>query len=72
LLLLLPGFLTDLVGAMLLIPGLRRWCGARFRQAAARHRPRHRSDVIDLTPGEWRQVPDPELERPRKPPHSRN
>jgi len=69
LLLLLPGFLTDLAGALLLVPGLRRWCGTRFRQAAARRRPNDKT--IDLAPGEWQQVPDPELDRQRDRPGGR-
>ena len=56
LLLFLPGFLTDLVGAALLIAPVRRRCAARFRRrATAAARPR---SVIDLAPDEWQQVPD--------------
>lgn len=63
LLLFIPGFVTDLVGALLLIGPLRRWCGARFRQAVqSRTGSDGRKSVVDLAPGEWAQVPDPELE----------
>ena len=53
-LLLLPGFLTDIIGAMLLIRPVRRWCGSTLRQTLARRG--GRKEVIDLAPGEWRQV----------------
>ena len=65
LLLFLPGFLTDLVGAALLIGPVRRWCGRTFRRWVRRRHPGDRS-TIDLAPGEWQQVPDREL------PHNSN
>jgi UPF0716 protein FxsA len=60
LLLFLPGFLTDLVGAALLIGPVRRWCGATFRSWVATRQQGDRS-IIDLKPGEWKQVSDPKL-----------
>ena len=69
LLLFLPGFLTDLIGAVLLIAPLRRWCGAAFRRWV-RSRDQTPGSVIDLEPGEWTQVPDPRITgAPRKRPH---
>lgn len=66
LLLVLPGFLTDLVGAALLIRPLRRWCGRHFKAWVSRRQAAQRG-VIDLAPGEWRRVPDHEIEnRPGK------
>jgi UPF0716 protein FxsA len=67
-LLITPGFITDTLGFLLLIPPLRRWCAARLvaqatRRAEARVRaggtgagagPRARSDVI--IEGEWQEV----------------
>jgi len=70
LLLLLPGFITDLIGGLLLIGPVRRWCSARFRRAMT-GRERSRTDVVDLTPGEWTQVPDRELENKRDKPGAR-
>ena len=58
LLLFLPGFLTDLIGATLLIGPVRRRCSATFRQWVSGRADR---SVIDLAPGEWEQVPDREL-----------
>jgi len=57
--LLLPGFLTDLAGIILLVGPLRRRCGEAIRQAL-RERERCGRPVVDLAPGEWRQVPETE------------
>jgi UPF0716 protein FxsA len=60
-LLLLPGFITDLAGASLLIGPVRRRVGAAIGRAIGRRRPRTGArSVIDLTADEWRPVPDPE------------
>jgi UPF0716 protein FxsA len=56
-LLVLPGFVTDLVGAVLLIGPLRRRIGAAFGRAA-RKPGRGPGTVIDLEPEEWRRVAD--------------
>jgi UPF0716 protein FxsA len=54
-LLVVPGFLTDVLGGLLLLPGARRGLGAMLRGAAARSGGGARGDrVIDLEPGEWR------------------
>jgi UPF0716 protein FxsA len=67
LLLILPGFLTDLLGVALLIRPVRRWCGRMFRAWIGRRKPGERS-VVDLAPGEWKQVPERELsDRSKKP-----
>jgi len=63
-LLFLPGFLTDLIGAVLLIGPLRRRIGTALRRWVRSRDQRSRS-VIDLAPGEWQQVPDREL--PKRP-----
>ena len=58
-LLVLPGFITDAIGALLLLPFTRRLLGAALRRAVARAEPASgRPDVVDLPPGEWRRVPD--------------
>jgi UPF0716 protein FxsA len=57
-LLLIPGFITDILGLLLLIGPLRRALGA----ALGRGPPRPRADgVVDLEPEQWRRVPDPAL-----------
>ena len=57
-LLLIPGFITDVVGLLLLIAPLRRALGAAF----GRGTPPTRGDgVVDLAPEQWRRVPDPAL-----------
>ena len=63
-LLVLPGFITDLTGLALLIPAFRRWASEAIGRAA-RSRPRDPS-VIDLEPGEWRQISDKRRKRRRK------
>jgi UPF0716 protein FxsA len=60
-LLFLPGFLTDLAGAALLLPPVRRACAARFRAIIGT--PTSSRSVLDLEPDEWRQVPDRETPR---------
>jgi len=69
-LLVLPGFLTDLVGVALLIGPVRRWCGRMVRAWIGRNK-QSEPAVIDLPPGEWKQVPDRELPNRSKTPGSR-
>ena len=64
-LLVFPGFITDLVGAALFLPAFRRRAAA-WLASSARMRPADNS-VIDLKPGEWHQVPDRKSRRRRKP-----
>jgi UPF0716 protein FxsA len=65
-LLILPGFITDLLGAALLVAPLRRWAViAVAKLVRQRRRPRD-TRMIDLEPGEWRQIPDPNAGRRRK------
>jgi UPF0716 protein FxsA len=53
-LLVVPGFLTDALGALLLVPVVRRGLGAVARRAvAALGASAHPDRVIDLEPGEW-------------------
>ena len=64
-LLLLPGFITDLVGAGLLVGPVRRWLGATLGRAlAGTQRQSGPGSVIDLAPDEWRPVPDQKLPEP--------
>jgi UPF0716 protein FxsA len=57
-LLLIPGFITDVAGVLLLVGPLRRGLVALFR----RGQPEERGDgVVDLPPEQWRRVPDPAL-----------
>jgi UPF0716 protein FxsA len=54
-----PGFITDLLGAALLLPGFPRWLSERLALAARRRREARRDPrIIDLEPGEWRQISD--------------
>jgi UPF0716 protein FxsA len=63
-LLVLPGFLTDIMGALLLLPVTRRWIHAALRRAVAKaERASGRPEVVDLSPDQWRQVPEERIER---------
>lgn len=56
----MPGFVLSLLALALLAPGLR---AAFFRRAA----PPRREDVVDLEPGEWREIPSEEPRLPQEP-----
>jgi len=60
-LLLVPGFVTDAIGLVLVLASLRPWIG----QAGPRGSHRPGDEVVDLTPEEWERVPDPQIERHR-------
>jgi UPF0716 protein FxsA len=55
-LLVIPGFITDVLGAMLLVPALRRRLRATISRAREQNRRASAPAVIDLTPEEWHQV----------------
>jgi UPF0716 protein FxsA len=63
-LLVFPGFITDILGAALYLPALRRWAAAKFAARAQRGRQREDDRVLDLKPNEWRRIPD--QRRPRR------
>ena len=60
-LLFLPGFLTDIAGAALLLPPVRRACATYFRTIVGGTTGSR--SVVDLEPDEWRQMPDREMPR---------
>ena len=57
-LLLIPGFITDILGLLLLLAPLRRALSVRLGLRPAATRP---DGVVDLEPEQWHQVPDAEL-----------
>jgi UPF0716 protein FxsA len=65
-LLLLPGFITDLVGVGLLIRPIRRTLGAAIGRALRVPGAADGPAVVDLAPDEWRSIPDPQLPRPER------
>jgi UPF0716 protein FxsA len=67
-LLLFPGFITDVLGALLLVPPVRRKLRGLIARARETHRRQREPSVIDLTPKEWHQVSEKPIEdgRPRK------
>lgn len=65
-LLILPGFLTDLIGLVLIAPSLRTLVARRF----ASRRPAG-DGTIDLAPGEWHSINEPDPQRlPRRDPRA--
>jgi UPF0716 protein FxsA len=70
LLLVLPGFITDAIGLLLLVAPLRSWLTRTFGGAVSRHaqQSRRQDGVVDLDPDEWQRVPDRELPGRPKPP----
>jgi UPF0716 protein FxsA len=57
-LLLIPGFITDIAGLLLLLAPLRQALAARLSGGTP---PPRRDGVVDLEPEQWRRVPDPAL-----------
>jgi UPF0716 protein FxsA len=65
-LLVFPGFITDAVGAALLVPAIRRWAAAAVAKLVRKRRRRPHDDrMIDLEPGEWHQISDQRQDRRR-------
>jgi UPF0716 protein FxsA len=65
LLLLLPGFVTDLIAVLMLVPQIRRLLAAIIARTLRTEAARPPPGVVDLEPGEWRDEPLRSL--PRKP-----
>jgi UPF0716 protein FxsA len=61
-LLVIPGFITGLLGAIVVFPRSRQWLVAALRRHFSA--PRRRSDVLDLAPEEWHELPPRRLRRP--------
>jgi UPF0716 protein FxsA len=57
-LLFIPGFITDVLGLLLLLAPLRRALAALLGRKMA---PARTDGVVDLEPEQWHQVPDPAL-----------
>jgi UPF0716 protein FxsA len=72
-LLVLPGFITDLLGALMLLSPGRRLIAAAIARAVKKQRAASQPDVIDLKPGEWHQISETieAHEQERIPPHPR-
>jgi UPF0716 protein FxsA len=57
-LLVIPGFITDALGLMLFVPGIRRWLRATLGRALEKARRARDPAVVDLAPDEWRRLSD--------------
>jgi UPF0716 protein FxsA len=64
-LLLIPGFITGLLGALVVFPVSRGWLLSRFRRLFSSDGSRAGPQIVDLAPGEWQVLPNPKLP-PRK------
>jgi UPF0716 family protein affecting phage T7 exclusion len=64
-----PGFITDALGAALLVPAFRRRAAAALAKSLTAPKTSRRGglpgEIIDLEPEEWRQIPDGEPRRRR-------
>jgi len=60
-LLLIPGFITGLLGLMILFSVSRRWLLAGCRRLFAADRQPADPELIDLAPNEWQPLPGPKL-----------
>ncbi len=69
LLLLLPGFLTDLIAVLILVPQVRKLFAAMVARVLRTDAARPPPGVVDLEPGEWRD--EPQMSLPRRPPDQR-
>jgi UPF0716 protein FxsA len=65
-LLVIPGFISDVVALLLLIGPLRRGIGALFGSTASKGQA---DGVVDLAPEQWRRIPNPSLPKQRKDEH---
>ena len=72
-LLAVPGFVTDVLGVLLLLlllPPTQHWLRAALRRAVAgAERQPRRPGVVDLEPDQWRRVPDSQIRDDRLGPH---
>jgi UPF0716 protein FxsA len=61
-LLILPGFVSDLIGLGLVAPSIRTWVAARLRKGkfgSAQRAPEAAPSIIELSPQEWTRLEDP-------------
>lgn len=64
--LILPGFVSDVIGLALLSPSVRRWISSVFggkTDETAPAKPRSTPGVIDLDASDWRQIEEPKRKR---------
>jgi UPF0716 protein FxsA len=69
-LLIIPGFITGLLGALAIFPLGRKWLAMALRRVLMSGQPRSGPPIIDLEPDGWRQLPAPELPPRRRRPKS--
>jgi UPF0716 protein FxsA len=67
-LLVVPGFVTGLLGLLVMVPLSRQWLLAALTRFFVQSGKPQTPDVIDLAPGDWQELPDdaPSAAKPRK------
>jgi UPF0716 protein FxsA len=65
-LLVFPGFITDILGGALFVPVLRRWAAGALAKAAKKTDRGRQDNIIDLEPGEWHAIPHQDRANRRK------
>jgi UPF0716 protein FxsA len=67
-LLIIPGFITGLLGAIVVFPVSRRWLLIGCRHLVAVGRRPAGPEIVDLAPDEWQPLPNPKLPPSRRRP----
>jgi UPF0716 protein FxsA len=65
-LLVFPGFITDVLGGALFLPVFRRWAAGALAKTAQKRDRGPQDNIIDLEPGEWHQIADQDRASRRK------
>jgi UPF0716 protein FxsA len=71
-LLVIPGFISGLLGLLILFPLSRRWLLAGCRRLFAGGRQAANPEIIDLAPNEWQPLPAPKLPPGQEPAQTLN
>ena len=68
-LLVIPGFITGLLGAMVVFPVSRHWLLAGCQRLFSAGRRPTSPEIVDLAPSEWQSLPNPKLPPSRRRPN---
>jgi UPF0716 protein FxsA len=65
-LLVIPGFITGILGLAMILPASRRWMSVLAKRFVPAARRPPGPEIVDLAPEEWQHLPDPQLRPPRR------